>query len=124
MGRKNAMTHRLRFTVVMGSGRFAHDMLRYDSACPDTEADTHAMEDEHVTLGLRIVVLRRFAIDDRAPTEARWKSQGWAVISDGIDRYDTIERAGKVFQAAKAEVEARRAVAEREARQAEREKGA
>lgn len=108
MARKNAMTHRLRFTVVMGSGRFAFDMLRYDSACPDTEVDTHAMEDDS-PMALRTVVLRRYAIDDRAPTEARWKSLGWQVIGDGIDRYDTIERAEKVFKAAQAEVAARRA---------------
>lgn len=64
---------------VQGRGSFPIDMLRYDSACPSHENDSHAI-DRHD--GERVVTLRRFT-KDRAKfssSPARWASFGWPIV--------------------------------------------
>lgn len=68
------------YFLVRGSGEFPIDMLRYDSACPATEQDSHAMRREEEK---RVVLLRRFTLD-KPPTvgnEARWRSFGWEPLA-------------------------------------------
>jgi hypothetical protein len=65
-----------RFTV-MGTGQFAFDMLRYDTACPLTEHDANTIGVDH----LRSITLVRYAetFELALPTIRRWQSQGWTV---------------------------------------------
>jgi hypothetical protein len=71
------MSINVRHLVVEGRGEFPIDMLRYDSACPDTENDSIAMK----SIDPRRIHLRRFSIG-REPSHGRWESFGWKVISD------------------------------------------
>lgn len=67
--------------VVRGSGEFPLDMLRYDRACPATEADAYAISGAP-DAPLRSIYLTRFApavgVDDNSL--ARWKSFGWTLV--------------------------------------------
>lgn len=67
--------------LVSGSGEFPIDMLRYDSCCPFTEADSHTMSQSEPGQP-RIVVLKRFSVNGLGATEGRWKSFGWKVVSE------------------------------------------
>lgn len=69
------------FLVVEGAGDFPLDMLRYDSACPYREVDSHAMAHE----GRRRLVLVRRAVNSLPATYARWESFGWRVLLDCSD---------------------------------------
>ncbi len=69
------------FLVVEGAGDFPLDMLRYDSACPYREVDSHAMARE----GRRRLALVRRAVNSLPATHARWLSFGWTVIADSAD---------------------------------------
>lgn len=73
-----------RYTVRAGGigGDFPIDMLRYDSAYPDSELDAgeilatfEARSRRRADRGIRLVGLRR-------PTVARWESFGWSVDRD------------------------------------------
>ena len=69
------------FTVT-GSYPFPMDMLLYDRACPDTQADSgfisgsieHPYDKEHV-----VNILRYVTEKTNLPTVERWKSFGWIV---------------------------------------------
>lgn len=63
--------------VVEGRGEFPVDMLRYDSACFDTQGDVDAAGEGYVS-GKRRVALRSSA--PMRPTTARWQSFGWQVV--------------------------------------------
>lgn len=65
------------FTVV-GTGRFPIDMLRYDGAWPATGEAAGSIEASFEP-GARKRQIKLRAIN--APTEARWASFGWSVIS-------------------------------------------
>ncbi len=64
-----------RFTVT-GGGRFPMDMLRYDSAWPDTSEDARLLNEEH---GERTVTLRHVSVHSKGPEVRRWMSYGWKV---------------------------------------------
>lgn len=65
---------------VRGHGLFPFDMLRYDAAHPQREADSARIESttrrgegtDPVTVAL---------VSEHHPTDARWRSHGWRVIS-------------------------------------------
>lgn len=61
--------------TVRGSGQFPWDMLRYDSCWPAEETQTHHMLDSRG--GARHVIM----VGLREPTEGRWESFGWKIIS-------------------------------------------
>lgn len=70
--------------VVEGQGMFPFDMLRYDSCCPDRSDDAHQLV-PMTEMGMRCrrrVRLRRYALNNAGPTEARWASFGWIVVRD------------------------------------------
>lgn len=79
---------KIEYAVVVGSGPFAWDMLRYDFCSPANESnDAHTLEHiewQTVVEGrelypFRSVVLKRWKVaGDWTP--ARWKSQGWDLI--------------------------------------------
>jgi len=79
---------KLEYAVVVGSGAFPWDMLRYDFCSPATEADdAHALEriewaavmEKEEPFPFRAVVLKRWKVaGDWTP--ARWKSQGWDML--------------------------------------------
>lgn len=69
--------YEVRFTVE-GEGTFPFDMLRYDSACPATEADSAAIDRR----GIRRINLRRFTLERRREgNKARWESFGWTILN-------------------------------------------
>lgn len=89
-------THGARFMVVVGSGAFPTDMLRYERAAPATEDDAHAIDGRDP----RAVSLVYFVqAPGQAPATARWASFGWRVAWCG----DADERA-KRLRAAQVEV--------------------
>ena len=72
--------------VVEGLGTFPIDMLRYDTAAPATESDSHALMDSgfDTEKRQRQVTLRRFAREDdrnNHHAERRWESYGWRVVT-------------------------------------------
>ena len=70
--------------IVKGRGEFPLDMLRYDSCCPGEQEDISqlimAFQPDSQE---RIVGLRRFypVGGIKLPTEGRWRSFGWEVVS-------------------------------------------
>lgn len=82
------VTEKIHLTIlrVEGSGEFPIDMLRYDSCCPATEADSGTIERQDER---RVVKLRRFSRAGAPATAARWQSRGWKVLSErpGHDVY-------------------------------------
>ena len=78
-------THGVTVLVVVGSGEFPFDMLRYDSACPLAEADSSAMGRD----GARVVCLRMFSVSpDAAHAAKRWESFSWRVAwHGGLDEF-------------------------------------
>lgn len=79
------MTQILEYTVT-GSGPFPIDMLRYDSAWPKSEMDSHLVSmtrDNEGYFRPRTVTLETWNSPDRAPiarvTPERWESFGWKV---------------------------------------------
>lgn len=74
------------YAVVVGSGRFPIDMLRYDRCFPYREEDTNTIQNSREE---RPVVIER-----RAPnpmfTPERWESFGWTLrlfmeVSEAVD---------------------------------------
>lgn len=67
--------------VVIGSGTFPLDMLRYDNCVPATQEDVAALDS---TFNPRMVRLDMFMpVGDRGgPTVDRWRSFGWIVLGD------------------------------------------
>jgi len=72
---------------VIGRGDFPVDMLRYDMAYPADSESASALIFDHLKgeaayhdfrQTMRIVTLKSL----RAPTEARWRSFRWAVVSE------------------------------------------
>jgi hypothetical protein len=62
--------------TVKGLGQFPLDMLRYDNAWPNSEADSSLMQAEDLgRLAHREITLRSLT----GPTAARWSSFGWEV---------------------------------------------
>ncbi len=70
----------VRFTVE-GRVSFPIDMLRYDSAFPDTELDAGLIEATYRRGAHGIVAVRLVSHDDGAPTKARWASFMWRVVT-------------------------------------------
>ena len=77
------VTNKIQFYTVEGYGRFPLDMLRYDMAWPDSPQDTSIIED-HLASGLRRVNLRRVCHFHPTPSEARWRSFGWWIVTGSI----------------------------------------
>lgn len=68
------MAEQVQAFTVEGAGQFPIDMLRYDACWPSTQQDVAAIE--------RIGTRRRIQLRGiTAPTAARWKSFGWAVLN-------------------------------------------
>lgn len=69
--------------VVVGSGEFPIDMLRYDSAWPATEPESYKVRCDYTvphTQRRREVRLSMAApLGKTGPTIGRWKSFGWNV---------------------------------------------
>jgi hypothetical protein len=93
-------THSVSVLLVVGSGEFPIDMLRYDSCCPNEEGDSHRMGWSEQK---RIVALRRFAPEDCAPSE-RWdRGFHWKPVWDGSEdefsahREDIVTRIAKQY---------------------------
>jgi hypothetical protein len=66
--------------VVEGSGPFPIDMLRYDGAYPAREEDAariHSSFDRFARERQKVTIV----IPDGRPTEGRWDSFGWRVVS-------------------------------------------
>lgn len=63
--------------VVEGMGDFPLDMLRYDSAFPMTEQDSHIAANQFEK---RRVALTVRAANDLGPTVDRWRSFTWQVV--------------------------------------------
>ena len=77
----------IRTFVVNGRGAFPVDMLRYDHCYPETQADVDRAFCER---GERVVHLvsrcgGKYAAE-QVPTEGRWGSFTWHVISKGIPK--------------------------------------
>lgn len=60
-----------RYTMT-GSGEFPLDMLRYDRAFPDTQADVKILEAGRAPRRVTLVSYRW-------PTTERWRSFGWSL---------------------------------------------
>lgn len=81
------MTKKYVHTVrVLGKFRFPIDMLRYDGLCPSKEEDSSEIsgslgDDEWETAPIE---LNCIAPKNWKPTEARWKSFGWNILSHVI----------------------------------------
>lgn len=69
--------------IVKGTGRFPIDQLRYDRAVPRKEIDSLMIED-HFIEKPRVVELLMFSPVKDGPTEDRWRSFGWNVLSKEI----------------------------------------
>lgn len=76
-------THVMSYMVVEGSGDFPYDMLRYEGACFDTQADVSAAVSDR---DLRRVTLRRYSPPGSKPTPERWRSFLWSVVAVEADR--------------------------------------
>jgi len=69
--------------VVVGTGRFPFDMLRYDEAWPVAGADANAIgRDTHnVRASDSRRIVRLMTHKYFGPTIGRWESFGWRVLS-------------------------------------------
>lgn len=68
--------------IVEGGGSFPIDMLRYDSACPDTGEDAAKLARHHVPALARVTLRRFFPVGcSEMPEVERWESFGWRVVS-------------------------------------------
>lgn len=69
--------------IVMGTGKFPIDMLRYDRCVPQTESDSHVIghEDDPEP---RTVNLYRYSQVEAGVTVGRWKSFDWTVVSEMV----------------------------------------
>lgn len=72
--------------VVEGSGSFPIDMLRYDSCWPRTEIDSSKITFTGEPLERRQVELATLTRSPWEPTEGRWASFGWHVVSHSARR--------------------------------------
>ena len=78
-------TKRRRF-VVEGTGNFPFDMLRYDACWPADSGESHKLEcaycsrrpEDPLSSKRRVTLLSDWS---QAPTEGRWNSFTWRVIS-------------------------------------------
>lgn len=70
-------THARIEIAVVGRGDFPIDMLRYDSCAPLAQTDAFKITEGH---DLRVIDLEMFT-QGRGPTDARWRSFGWIVLS-------------------------------------------
>lgn len=68
--------------VVRGSGTFPTDCLRYDNCCPSSSEDSSKIDNHDGAFVQREVKLDRFSFDGSKAEADRWRSFGWAVISD------------------------------------------
>ena len=89
------------FAVVMGTGEFPYDMLRYDSCHPWRETDSSAMRNDlfdpqaEISAGQEtrwVVVVREHV--DSAPrwTPGRWKSMGWTLVESTPEEIRDFDR--------------------------------
>lgn len=79
--------------LVEGSGTFPLDMLRYDSAFPADESQSHKLEG-HRHERRAVALCRRGVSPTLHPNSlARWKSHGWEVTLQTPDRGFVLSRA-------------------------------
>lgn len=74
------------YFIVEGASPFPMDMLRYDSAIPATENEAGVLDRinaPYVDAGTVRVALRSVKVNTSGPTEGRWESHGWKVVTDG-----------------------------------------
>ena len=73
--------------TVKGSGQFPLDMLRYDQSFPASGEAVIDMSGDWDT-DLREIKLGRYTKvkDSGIPTEGRWSSFGWFVVTDSIEQ--------------------------------------
>jgi len=71
--------------VVEGMGSFPLDMLRYDNCIPAQEEEIHKLvmssKDMPEYRERRQIELIRHAYNGEPPTNGRWQSFGWRVVS-------------------------------------------
>jgi hypothetical protein len=74
---------------VTGRGRFPLDMLRYDRAYPVHPDDVRIIEGASTDpdpVKVVVVTLRRWCESRRdQPTEGRWQSFGWPVVTGSVN---------------------------------------
>lgn len=71
--------------TVEGSGSFPFDMLRYDQCWPKSESPDSATLESMTRRGVR-GPFRVTLVSLNAPTQGRWESFGWLVISQSERR--------------------------------------
>lgn len=73
--------------VVKGRGQFPIDMLRYDGCYPRHEADSGRIEVSFQRGNFNVEQQISLTLPGKEPpTEARWSSFGWTVVSCERDR--------------------------------------
>jgi hypothetical protein len=66
--------------TVKGHGDFPIDMLRYESAVPFSEEDSHHIDRTFYEDKPHTVRLLCFFKAEREPARSRWRSFGWEVL--------------------------------------------
>jgi hypothetical protein len=83
------------FAVVVGSGPFPFDMLRYDACFPGDESNSRELGHGHYNHN-RVVVVAKYTQQPGNWTPDRWKSFGWTLIVPSRRGFQSIEDARQI----------------------------